>query len=417
MAIQGLRDTSDFVTDEREGAWRKGILHLFPNGNVPLTALTNKMKKRSVTDPQFNWWEKVRDSRRLKLNASTGTLTTTTTLFKFATGEDATGYKDGDCFYVEATGEIVIINGDPSTALSCTMTRGAQGSTAAAYTAGAASLSPNLMYLGSMNEEGSLAPTGISGIPTKVYNYTQIFRDTLEMTRTASKTKLRTGDQIKEAKRETLEQHAQGMERAFFFNGRVETTKNGKPMRSAGGVYYYVNAYNSASNIKNALTDYASGVTMKGLEEYLRLIFEYGSSEKLAFCGNIALKTIQQIVRLNSSMQIFSGIKEFGMNVMRLETPFGTLVLKNHPMFNEVTGGLTATSSNYYGMNAWMFVLDMTNIGYTYLEGSDTKYQTDLQVSGMDGLQSGFITEAGLEVQHPRTHFIIKNLVGAAADS
>jgi hypothetical protein len=268
-----------------------------------------------------------------------------------------------------------------------------------------------------VNEEGSLAPTGINYDPVKVYNYTQIFRDTLEMTRTASKTRLRTGDQIVEAKRECLEIHAQGMERAFFLGGRVETTKNGKPARSTGGLTYFLNAYNSGSNIKNAKSDYTAGVTMAGLEEYLRLIFEFGSSEKVAFCGNIALKAIQQIIRRNSQFQIFSGIKEYGMRVMRLECPFGSLVLMNHPMFNEVTGGLTATGSTYYGMNSWMAVFDMANLTYVSLTDSDTKYQKDLQANGLDGLQSGYLTECGLELAHARTHFLIKNLHGAAVDA
>lgn len=417
MAIQGLRGTGDFATDERPKSWREGILRMFPNGNVPLVALTNKMKKRAVDDAEFNWWEKVRPARRLQLHATNGDLTLTNTTITLATGQDATLFKSGDQLMVEATGEIVEIVGDPSTALSFVVARARQGSTAATVDANAATINPNLLYIGSVNEEGSLAPTGVNYDPTKVYNYTQIFRDSLEMTRTASKTRLRTGDQIAEAKRECLEIHAQGMERAFFLGGRLETTKNGKPARSTGGLNYFLTNYNSGSNIKNAKTDYSAGVTMVAMEEYLRLMFEYGSSEKMAFCGNIALKTIQQIVRKNSNMQIFSGIKEFGMNVMRLDTPYGSLVLKNHPMFNEVTGGLTATGSTYYGMNSWMAVFDFANVGYVYLTDSDTKYEKEQQANGMDGLKSGYLTECGLELSNARTHFLIKNLHGAAVDA
>ncbi len=417
MAIQGLRGSSDFAADERPKNWREMIYHLFPNGNVPLTALTTKMKKRKVDDAEFNWWEKGREARRLLLDAANGDLTTTNTAIVLETGEDATIFKDGDCFFVEGTSEIITLNGDPSAAEAMTVTRGAQGSTATALDASLASTSPNLLYIGSMNEEGSLAPTGISLDPTKVYNYTQIFRDSLEMTRTAAKTRLRTADQITEAKRDCLETHAQGIERAFFLGGRSEGTKNGKPIRSSGGLNYYVNAYNSASNIKNVLSDYASGLTMEGLEEYLRLVFEFGSSEKLAFTGNLALKTIQQCVRKNTNFQIFTGIKEYGMNVMRLDTPYGSLVLKNHPMLNEVPGGSTATGSTYYGLNSWMFVMDLANVMYTYLEGSDTQYQKDLQANGMDGMQSGYLTECGLEISHPKTHFILKNVHSAAADA
>ena len=65
-----------------------------------------------------------------------------------------------------------------------------------------------------------MPPTGVNYDPTKKYNYTQIFRNTLEMTRTASKTRLRTGDQVKEAKRECLELHSIEMEKGFIWGAK-----------------------------------------------------------------------------------------------------------------------------------------------------------------------------------------------------
>jgi hypothetical protein len=55
------------------------------------------------------------------------------------------------------------------------------------------------------------------------------------MTRTASQTRLRTGDQVKEAKRECLEIFSVDMERAFWF-GKKGSTINGKPWRATAGV-------------------------------------------------------------------------------------------------------------------------------------------------------------------------------------
>jgi len=49
--------------------------------------------------------------------------------------------------------------------------------------------------IGNMNPEGGEMPDAIALNPVKVYNYTQIFRTPLSITRTARKTKLRTGDQ------------------------------------------------------------------------------------------------------------------------------------------------------------------------------------------------------------------------------
>ena len=70
MAIQGLRDTLNFVTDQRPKNWREGILLLEPNGMAPLTGLTSAMSKRVTDDPEFNWWEKSLDDRRFKLGSA-----------------------------------------------------------------------------------------------------------------------------------------------------------------------------------------------------------------------------------------------------------------------------------------------------------------------------------------------------------
>lgn len=414
MAIQGLRTTGNFAADERPKSWREGILRIDPNGNVPLTALTSQMKSRKVDDPEFNWWEKPLQTRRYELHATSGDLTLVNTTLTLASGQKAKGLKEGDILWVEQTGEQLRVAANPASDTSIVVERGYGGTTAATLDANGAGINPNLLCIGSVYEEGSLAPVGVSFDPTKKYNYTQIFRNSLEATRTAMKTRLRTEDAVKEAKRECSQTHMQDMERAFWLGVRYEGTNNGKPARSTGGIKYWLDNYNGGSNVKNANTDHGSGVEMQHLEEYLYEIFRYGSSEKMAFCGNRSLLTIQQIIRKNSQFNITSGIKEYGMNVSRFDTPFGTLVLKNHPLFNQVSGGTTSATA-YYGMESWMFVLDMANLQYTYID--DTQYQSKLEQNGLDGMQSGYLTEAGLELHHPESFYLIKDLRLAKVDA
>ncbi len=405
MAIQGLRDTTNFVTDQRPKNWREGILLLYPNGQAPLTGLTSLMgKARSVDDPEYNWWDKEVSSRRF---AITVTITAATAFLTMASG--AKNFKEGDILKSEQTDEIVAVTSDPTTDLKLDVSRGFAGSSAAAITFNANNINPNWVCIGSAMEEGSLAPTGVSLDPTKRFNYTQIFRNTLEATRTAINTRLRTGDAIKEAKRETLELHSMDMERAFWLGKKTETTKNGKPQRTTDGIVNFIDS----ANVKTATSDYPSGVTMTGLEEYFYNIFKYGSSEKMGWAGNRSLLTIQQIIRKNATWNFESGLKEFGMNVSRITSPFGEIVLKTHPQFNQLTGGTTGTGP-YYGMESWLVVLDMTEVKYVHLKGGDTKYEPELQANGMDGLKSGYLTEAGLEVHHPKTHYLIKSLAASA---
>lgn len=413
MAIIGLRTSSNFAADQRPKNWREGILMLNPNGNVPLVALTSAMKKRETDDPEYNWWEKSLQTRILTLASSATALTTSNTSLT-VTG-NAKSVKEGDVLRVQETGEIMRVVADPTTDLALIVSRAWGDTAATAVDTTAAGKNPSLMVIGSVYEEGSAAPTGVNFDPSKRYNYTQIFRNTLEMTRTAMKTRLRTGDAVKEAKRECLELHGIDMERAFWLGDRKETTVNGNPARSTGG-FLWTLTNGASGNIKNAKTDYASGVTLEGFEEYMYNIFKFGSNEKMAFCGNRSLLTIQQIIRKNSHFNIQSGIKEYGMNVSRFTTPFGELVLKNHPLFNQDVGGTTSGTA-FYGMESWMAVCDMANFKYVPLTGSDTKYEPVLQNNGIDGAQSGYLTEAGLEIAQPTTHYLIKNLVDAAVDA
>lgn len=424
MAIQGLRTTANFVTNQRPQNWREGILLLYPNGETPLTAITSLMKKRTVDDPQFNWWDKILSNRRLALVSSSTALTSSNTTVTLATTDPVSGIatngqmlKVGDLLLVEQTGEIMRISADPGSNTSITVSRGFSGTTATALDTTISGKNPYMKIVGSAYEEGSLPPAGISYDPVQRFNYTQIFRNTLEATRTATKTRLRTGDAIKEAKRECLEYHSIDMEWAFWEGQQFQGTANGKPIRTMGGLNYWINQYNSGANVKTATTDYPAGFTMRGFEEYMYSVFQYGAKEKMAFCGNRSLLTINRMVRKNSQQHFVLGetMKEYGMDVTRLVTPFGTLVLKNHPLFNQVTGGVN--TSAYYGRESWMYILDMSNITYVNLEGSDTQYQPDLQQNGLDGLQSGYLTECSIEVHHPASHFLIKNLVDAVADA
>lgn len=406
MAIQGLRTTNNFVADGRPLNWRAAMLMKYPNGDAPLFALTAAMKSESTDDPQFNWWEKSMQTRRLKLTADVDGTGTTETLTVLA---DAKSLKVGDILMAEHTGELFFVNTDPTTDTSISVDR-AYGSVAAtAITAAGATTNPNLLLVGSAYEEGSSAPNGRGYDPTKRFNYTQIFRNTFEHTRTASKTRLRTPNDVAEAKRETLELHSRDIEMAFFLGNKKETTYNGKPLRMTGGIKSFIPSGNQFAVPSQQLT-------MDKFEQYMESFFAYGSSEKLAFCGNRAMTAINACVRKNSSYQIFANEKEFGVKVSRIVGPHGELVLKRHPLFNQAVGASGAQT--YYGLDSTLVVLDQKEMVYRYFTGDDTRYEKQLEANGIDGMKSGFISEVGLEIHQADTNFFwVTGLNAGIADT
>lgn len=418
MPILGLRTTANFVTNQRPENWRETITLLYPNsaevGKAPLTALTSVMKNRKTDDPVFHWWEKSLNNRRFLLTADLGATAggAAGNLTVDASYNPAITVKKNDILLVEQTGEIVRVSADPTATNTIPVVRGFNtGGAGTAIIVAGAGVNPYVMVIGSAFEEGSDAPSGVNFDPNERNNYTQIFRSTLEMTRTASQTRLRTGDAVAEAKRECLEYYSVDMERAFWFGKKGSTTVNGKPLRMMSGVIEQISAVSSA----NIITANASaGEDMDWLMATLKDIFQDGSTEKVAFAGNGAILTIGEIVRKNSQLQIEAGIKEYGMQVSRLYSPFGTLVIKSHPLFSQQSGG-TNGGTPFYSMDTAMVILDMNYVKYVYLQ--DVDYEPDLTQKGLDGMKSGYLSEVSIELSHPKAHFYIKNLAKATKDA
>lgn len=382
---------------------------LFPNGDTPLTGLTSLMRSEVTDDAKFHHFEKVMSDQRLALDADITNVATT-----FTVSSGASQLKEGHLLYVEGTGEIMLVDQNPSTDTTLpSVIRGYSGTTGAAVTV--ATDNPHLRVIGTAHEEGSAAPTGIAYDPTEHYNVTQIFRNTLEATRTAMNTRLRTGDAVREAKREALQYHSIEMEMAFWFGGRFEGVRNGKPIRTTEGFWTWLNRVQPSRVVTANAQATAGGVDMVTLEGYLKEIFDYGSSEKMAFCGNRALLTLQQVIRKNSNSpyQILQGQKEFGMVVSRLVSPFGEIVLKQHPLFSRMMSNV----GTYFSFDAAIAVLDMEDVRYRYLKNSDTQYTTNLQLPGEDQTKAGYLSECGLEWRHGLAHYAIKEFATALVDA
>jgi len=374
------------------------------------------MKSESTDDPVFHWFQKTLDARRLLV--ATGALGTTTTITIDPTYQSGTDFatakiaKAGDILWVEQTNEIMRVTSDPTTNNQLTVARGQAGTTTTDMTVGSAGVNPYINIIGSVMEEGSLAPTSVNYDPIELNNYCQIFRSTLSITRTAQKTRLRTGDAVTEAKRECLEYFSIDMERAFWFNGRKQLTSiNGNPARFTAGILQQIKD-GAAANVVSAPP--GGLITMDWLEQYTEILFRFGSSEKMAFGSNLALLALQQAIRKNSYWRIESGIKEYGLTVSRFITPFGELVFKTHPLFNQMQGG-TAGGSQYFSVANNVYILDMQNIRYKYVD--DVMYEKDLTPIGLDGLKSGYKAECGLELHHAPSHGVWTGIQGGATDS
>lgn len=401
----GMRGNGDWVTDQRPLNWRQQILYLYPNGMAPLTAMLSMMSSQSTDDPQFNWWTQEQTAVSGTVN---GVFTTSDLSTPYTSGgvfgdilyisiSAANGnrvreghqilLRDASDYRVDVVGKVVgVARGATVAVLAVKLLENDDNSSAHDL-----SDCDNFKIIGNINPEGSEMPEAIALKPTKVYNYTQIFRTPLSVTRTARKTRLRTGDQYQKAKAEALEMHSWEMELAFLWGIRTELTgDNGKPERTTMGVINFIRTYAAANCDDYTLNPTYAGAdwTTSGetwFKAMLEQIFRYGSNEKLALVGSGALLGIDALAMTGGQVNLQPAQKTYGMQILTWITPFGTLHMKTHPLFSH-----DATTRNM------MVILEPKELTYRYID--DTMFKEYKDSSGhLDGDESEYITECGLE--------------------
>jgi len=395
--IAGLRGTGDWGTDERPKDFRENILFFNPNGEAPIFALTAKAGKRVVKDPEFAWW--CEGNALVRLQTTAPTYTATDTLFTIGTADPTTGtlgtnygtathLKPGDLLMVEPAVETTtyapeIIEVDNVLSdTQFTAKRGAAGSTA-----GTVATLSFLTLIGSSYAEGTGAPRAVSRNPIKFFNYTQIFKNTYELTGTADKTKARTGDAWSNDKKRKAYDHSRDIEMSFLFGRRSETTgDNGKPKRTMGGLRTFIPAANT--------TIFGANVTSDQLVNALAPVFDFNTGAgdtRVAFLGSSAALELGKIMNANTNVRINSTerVKVYGIHFQELLLPQGRILFKTHPLLSR---------HSVYTKSA--FVLDFDAIKWAPMDGRDTKAKDDVQTDDEDVRRGFFQTEGGLEVDY-----------------
>jgi hypothetical protein len=410
----GMRGSGDWATDQRPKNWREVILYEYPNGSAPLTAIMSKLGSEKVDDPEFNWWTKtlptqaaditgVYTDAAMSTSYVSGGVAGTVLYIKcseadsdhFRAGHQAL-LRDVSDYDVDVNGKVLAVQKNGSS--SCITVRLLETDTATAQSHDLSN-ADRILVIGNINSEGATMPAAISYDPTKIYNYTQIFRTSLDITRTARLTKLRTGDAYKEMKRECLELHSIEMEKAFLWGIMTENIgANGKPERTTRGLINVIKTYASGNINDFTLNTTYSGDTWTAsgedwIDYYLELMFRYGSAEKFCLAGSGALLGLNKIAKTYGQWSFTPQTKSYGIQVIEWVTPFGKINIKTHPLFS-----YEAANRNS------MVIYEPANLKSRII--TDTKFYSDgeQQNTGYtrkDGTNEEFLTEIGLEYHFP----------------
>lgn len=388
MPVLGMRGTGDWSSAQRPTNFREQILLQFPNSPVALTAMMSKLKSETTNDPKFTIFTKALPTQRVVCDAI---ITSGVTTLTFSGTTPTKVLKKGHSLINERTLEVVWVTVDPISPFASVEVARGKGSSAASTAVG-----DGFVVVGTHHQEGAAIPTAVSYDPSEIVNWCQIFRTAVFLTNTARATNLRTGSDMMERQRETLEIHAIEREMAYIFGTGVEDTTGAQPERTTKGF---------VSLVTSNVTDFAGSLDIETWETFLENCFEDGSSEKLLLCGNTALTNINKIGRTHGEVQMTPRGQTYGLAMRSYATPYGDLQMMQHPLF-----------SKNPTFASWGLVIDTAYLVDRVLNGNgmnrDTNYYENRQSPGDDATKDEWLTESGLELQFESCNGLFKGASG-----
>lgn len=433
MAFLGMRGTGDWPENLVPDNWREMILYLYPNGDAPLTAIMSMLGSESTDSPTFHWWSKgmpaqeavvqgVFTDTALTTNpAAYNALSDGAILYLKLTPDEVSQFRYGHEVALDRvdsdTGPVV---GDPRFNIICKVVNRAEAGDDDSFIGvrllEGSDVIPSddawnyVSVVGNMNPEGATMPDAIMYEEEESYNYTQIFRTPLSITRTAKKTRLRHGtDAYENAKMEALELHALELEWAFIFGERSSKRgANGKPERTTRGIVKALQRELPANFLDYRRDSRFSGQTwLQGGQEWLNLVFEelsnWGNGEKFAMHGSGAGLGIQALVDAGADYNITARDTDYGLRVKNWVTPNLEINLKKSPLFGR---RLTTVNS--------MLIFEPRFLRFRYID--DTRFKEDVgdeettRNNSKDATEEEYLTEAGLEYHFLETAVFLSGI-------
>lgn len=381
--VIGARTTGNILQDIRRVDMKETVLELEPNA-APLTLLSSKLGTDTCHNPEFSWTE---DDRMPRFDAVNGTTGTGADIVV----DNADRFGEHAIWKNTRTGEnmrVLSVN-------TVTSTVTFQRAVGTGESAVAVANNDELMHIGWAQPENDNARPARSNNPTKVTNYTQIVRHTVEASRTSRRqaTYTKPKDWARQVGKIGLE-HKLDHEYIYLHGKPSEVTTSEGPRRTTGGAYHFVQ-----TNVTHA----GGQLTEAEFFGAFSNLFRYGSQDtKVAFASRLAVDVINGFPRGKLEAVQSDNDTTYGLKVMTYRSPHGDLRVMTHNLLEgDVFGG-------------HILVLDMTQIRKRVLadeEGSDDMtLNENIQPRDQDGRMDEYLSETGLEFGLEQAHGYIDGI-------
>lgn len=279
-----------------------------------------------------------------------------------------TYHREGDILKVVSTGETLRIIGKNDTTGVLNVSRSWGATVAATISNGVW-----VLNMGTAEAEGDLAPPAKSTVTVTQFNYTQILRTSVHVTKTLDNIELYGGPERIRQRRKEGARHARLWEQICLHGEKNEDTSVADtPIRSAGGIDERISTNVLATGgvitesqfidfVGDCMRYSVNGRKRKGLlasRELLATISSWGNHK----------------IRTNSQANA-----TYGIEVSTYISPFGTLDIINHPLLENGYAG--------YG-----YIIDWDGIWYR--PARRTTLNTNIQQPGEDAFKDEWFTEA-----------------------
>ena len=400
MALNvGMFNASLNPTDFNKKSFASMITRLFPNGSSPLFGLTSMLPTDTALQIEHGFFAKTWIFPQMTLSGAIAD--GVTTIFPVVSSNNVL---PGMVFRANTTGENVVIT-SVTDATHVVVTRGVGTVAAAAIASGVV-----LYSVGNASEEGSVRPQNRYIVPARFTNFTQIFRNSWQLTGTAGATQVIAGDgNIAENRQDCAMIHAIDIETSLFFGQKFLGTRNNQPFHTMDGLLNIIATY-ASGNVQTA----AATTNYTQLETMLDPVFNQATdpktaNERVMFVGGKAKVVLNNIGRLNGTYFIADGQTSYGLQFGSFKISRGTFRMIEHPLFN--------SNSDWAKMAV---VVDLSTFSVPYLGNRKTLSQeygvTGTPVdNGIDAIGGTLTTELTTMIKNPQANAVVYGLTAAAA--
>ncbi len=377
--VAGSMTTTNVLSDQLAIDLGDSINMLEPSAQ-PLAVFSRMANKKKTVATKFSWLES-RSKARFDTTSGAVASTTTTTIpvthgAYFQQWDQVLNTRTGEQMRVDA------VIGD-----NLTVTRGI-GSTAANLNSG-----DELLIIGTAQPEGDTSKDARSNLPSKVTNYTQIFRTSFEVSGSleASAFQVAPAEWPRQAKDKGIE-HAKDIEYTLLLGRKSATTPGNAEARTTGGLLSFVTTNQ---------TDAGGDLSEAEFNAWMGQFARYSSGQGLlALASQVAVSALNKFPA--SKQQTKNDETTYGMSVTHYTSPFGSLNLVYHPLLE---------GTKYGG---YLIGVNMDEVAYRYLGNDqvsrDTKVLPNRQAPDLDGTKSEYLSEIGLEFGLTEKHGVLTGI-------